>query len=80
MTAGLRETVVKTYEINVQDESKGILRRYGCGGMLGVLGRMLSLYVISSAYRKFVKEVQQGGITPKNLDEYFGYGLYVGRK
>ena len=80
VTAGLRETVVKTYEINVQDESKGILRRYGCGGMLGVLGRMLSLYVISSAYRKFVKEVQQGGITPKNLDEYFGYGLYVGRK
>ena len=22
----------------------------------------------------------QQGITPENLDEYFGYGLYVGRK
>jgi ubiquinone/menaquinone biosynthesis C-methylase UbiE len=79
-TAGLREIVVKTYEVNVQDESKGILRRYGCGGMLGVLFRMLSLYARSPAYRKFVKEARKDGITPKNLDEYFGYGLYVGRK
>ena len=31
-TAGIRETVVKNCEVNVQDESKGILRRYGCGG------------------------------------------------
>jgi arsenite methyltransferase len=79
-TAGLRETVVKTYELNVQDESKGILRRYGCGGLLGVMWRMLSLYVKSPAYRKFVKEARKEGITPKNLDEYFGYGLYAGRK
>lgn len=79
-TAGLRETVVKTYEINLQDESKGILRRYGCGGLLGVLWRMLSLYFRNAAYRKFVKEIQKDGITPKNIDEYFGYGLYVGLK
>jgi ubiquinone/menaquinone biosynthesis C-methylase UbiE len=79
-TAGVRETVVKTYQINVQDESKGILRRYGCGGLLGVFWRMLSLYFRSAAYRKFVKEIQKEGITPKNLDEYFGYGLYVGQK
>ena len=79
-TAGIRETVVKNCEVNVQDESKGILRRYGCGGLLGVFWRMLSLYVKNPAYRKFAKEVQKDGITPKNLDEYFGYGLYVGRK
>jgi hypothetical protein len=79
-TAGLREMVVKTYEVNVQDKSRGIMRRYGLGGTLGVLGRMLFLYARSPAYRKFVKEVQKDGITPKNLDEYFGYGLFVGRK
>ena len=78
--AGLRETVVRTYEINVQDEGRGILRRYGCGGMLGVLFRMLSLYARSPAYRRFVKGVREDGVTPDNLDEYFGYGLYVGRK
>ncbi|MEW6717147.1 MAG: methyltransferase domain-containing protein [Chloroflexota bacterium] len=36
-TAGL-EIVVKTYEVNVQDESRGILQRYGCGGMLALCG------------------------------------------
>ncbi|MGB3906164.1 MAG: class I SAM-dependent methyltransferase [Anaerolineae bacterium] len=78
--AGLREITVRTYEIDTQDEARGILRRYGYRGMLGVLCRILSLYVRSPAYRRFVKEVREGGFTPENLDEYFGYGLYVGRK
>ena len=78
--AGLREMVVRTYEIKVQEEARGIYRRYGCRGMLGIMFRMLSLYARSPAYRKFVKEVRKDGVTPKNLDEYFGYGLYVGRK
>ncbi len=78
--AGLREIVVRTYEINTQNEAKGIVRRYGYIGMLGVLGRTLALYAKSPAYRRFVKEQREGGITPENLDEYFGYGIYVGRK
>ena len=78
--AGLREIVVTTYEINTQNEARGILRRYGCRGMLRVLCRTLSLYAKSPDYRRFVKEVREGGITPENLDEYFGYGIYVGRK
>jgi arsenite methyltransferase len=79
-TAGLTGITVKTFKVNVQAESKGILQRYGFGGMLAVFGRMLRLYFKNPAYRKFVKEVQQGGLTPKSLDEYFGYGLYVGFK
>jgi arsenite methyltransferase len=79
--AGLREIVVQTHEISTQDESRGILQRYGCRGMLGVFGRMLSLYARNPAYRRFVKKtVREDGITPDNLQEYFGYGLYVGRK
>lgn len=78
--AELREMVVRTYEINVRSEAKGIFRRYGFGGMLGVLCRMLSLYARSPDYRRFVKKVREGGVAPENLDEYFGYGLYVGRK
>jgi hypothetical protein len=38
---------------------------------------MLSLYARNPVYRAFVKGVQQGGIAPKNLGEYFGYGMYV---
>ena len=79
-TAGLIELVVKTYEINVKDEARGIYRRYGLGGMLTVLFRMLTLYTRSAAYRKFVMEVKKEGVAPKNLNEYFGYGIYVGRK
>ena len=79
-SAGLRETVVRTYEISVQNEARGILRRYGCGGMLRILSRILVLYATSPDYRRFVKEVRGDGITPENLDEYFGYGVYVGRK
>jgi arsenite methyltransferase len=78
--AGLREIVVQTREINTQNEARGLLRRYGCSGMLGVFGRMLSLYATNPAYRRFVKTVREDGVTPDNLQEYFGYGLYVGRK
>ena len=78
--AGLREIVVRTYEIDTRKEAKGILQRYGCRGMLGVLCRTLSLYARSPAYRRFVKEVGEDGVTPENLDEYFGYGIYLGRK
>lgn len=79
-TAGLKEITVITYSINTQDESRGILKRYGTGGMLRVMGRMLLLYARSPAYRKFVKGVRQGGVIPPHLEEYFGYGLFVGQK
>ncbi len=78
--ARLTEIMIKTYAISIQDESKGILRRYGLGGMLRVLGRALRLYAKSPAYRQFVKGVGQRGVVPTGLAEYFGYGLFVGRR
>jgi arsenite methyltransferase len=78
--AGLKEIVNQTYTINVQDETKGILQRYGFTGMMRILGRTLQLYTRSPAYRDFAKGVRQGGIVPDNLTEYFGYGLFVGQK
>lgn len=78
--AGLAEITVRTYAINTQEEARGILGRYGWKGMMHVLWRMLLLYARSPAYRRFVKEVRDGGITPQNLQEYFGYGLFVGQK
>jgi SAM-dependent methyltransferase len=78
--AGLKEITVRTYAVNTKDEAKGIVRRYGWGGMLRVLGRTLLLYARSPHYRRFVKGVRTGGLMPENLQEYFGYGLFVGRK
>jgi ubiquinone/menaquinone biosynthesis C-methylase UbiE len=78
--AGLTEIVVRIQEIATQNEARGILQRYGCGGMRGVWWRMVRLYLRNPAYRRFVKGVREQGVKPKNLEEYFGYGLYVGRK
>lgn len=78
--AGLEVIAVRTYAIKTQDEARGIIQRYGRIGMLGVIVRMLRLYARSRAYREFVKGVRQGGLIPGNLVEYFGYGLFVGRK
>ena len=80
LNAGFKDLVVEIQEIDVQEEARGILARYGLGGMLRVLGRTFKLYLRNPVYRSFVKGVQQGGITPENLTEYFGYGIYVGRK
>jgi ubiquinone/menaquinone biosynthesis C-methylase UbiE len=78
--AGLTEIVDRTREISVQNETRGILQRYGCRGMLRVWRRTLLLYLRNPAYRAFVKSVWKGGVIPENLDEYFGYGVYVGKK
>jgi hypothetical protein len=78
--AGLQEIIVKVDRIDTQDEARGVLQRYGCSGMAGILWRTLRLYLRNPNYRQFVKGVQEAGVVPDNLSEYFGYGLYVGRK
>jgi arsenite methyltransferase len=78
--AGLSEIIARSYPVIARDETKGILQRYGLGGMLLVMARMFFLYIKSPAYRRFVKSVREGGVLPQNLEEYFGYGLFVGQK
>jgi arsenite methyltransferase len=78
--AGLKAITVRTHAVDTQDEARGIVRRYGWGGMLCVLGRMLLLYARSPHYRRFVKGVRAGGLIPENLQDHFGYGLFVGQK
>jgi len=77
--AGLGEITAKVYAINTRNEANGIVRRYGLGEMLGVTGRMLRLYLKNPAYRRFVKGIRQEGVVPDGIEEYFGYGLFVGR-
>jgi ubiquinone/menaquinone biosynthesis C-methylase UbiE len=78
--AGLSGIVVSVREIDIRGETRGILRRYGCRGMGRTLWRALRLYARNPAYRRFVSDVRQQGIVPEDLQEYFGYGLFVGRK
>jgi arsenite methyltransferase len=78
--AGLTEIVVNVREVRARREAKELARRYGYGGMLRSIYRALSLYARNPAYRRFVKEVRKEGITPDNLEEYLGYGVFIGRK
>ena len=78
--SGLTEIVARTYRINTRSEAKNIIRRYGLMEILSILYRTLRLYIRNPAYRSFLKEVREVGPAPENLDEYLGYGLYVGRK
>lgn len=78
--AGLTEIIVEVSGINTREEAKGLVRRYGYGGMLRSIIRMISMYTRNPAYRRFVKEVRNEGVIPDNLEEYFGLGMYVGKK
>jgi arsenite methyltransferase len=78
--AGLQDIVTRIHPVDAKNEARLLLQRYGCGGMVGSMLRALAMYIRNPAYREFVKGVREGGVVPQNLDEYFGYGLYVGRK
>jgi arsenite methyltransferase len=78
--AGLQEISATIRQVSVKEETRAILQRYGCRGMLRVWSRMLALYMRNPAYRRFLKGLREGEITPDSLEEYFGYGLYVGWK
>ena len=78
--AGLAEVSAQMRAVQVRDEFKTLTQRYGCLAMLGIYARMFGLYLRSADYRAFVKSLGKSGAVPKGLKEYFGYGMYVGRK
>lgn len=78
--AGLRDITMQIYPVDAKNEAGLLLKRYGYGGMIGVALRGLAMYLRNPAYRRFVKSVGEVGVIPENLDEYFGYGMYVGKK
>lgn len=79
-TAGLQDIIQQIRPVEPGREAKLLVQRYGSGSMLRTMLRGLGLYFRNPTYREFVKGVNQGGIVPGNITEYFGYGLYVGRK
>jgi len=78
--AGLQDITTRIYPVDAGKEARLLMQRYGYGGIIGSALRALVLYIRNPAYRAFVKSVRKGGVVPENLGEYFGYGMYVGRK
>ena len=78
--AGLQDIVVILKPVDVKEESRGILQRYGIGGILSTLTRAFRMYLKKPNYRQFVKDVNQRGLIPEDFNAYFGYGIFVGKK
>ena len=69
---GLRDVVVRANKVNALSDKWDDLKDF-----LRVWHKALYLYIRSSAFRRFIKEALS---IPKDFLEYFGYGIYVGRK
>ena len=70
--AGLRDTLATTYKAEGLGSGREALK-----DALGVAHRALYMYVRNPAFRKYIG----GSLSlPKNLMDYFGYGIYVGTK
>jgi arsenite methyltransferase len=78
--AGLVDIFQRTNTISIREESRGLLERYGWGEFLRSLWRALGLYLTNQNYREFLQSIRQEGITPPDLENYFGFGIYVGKK
>jgi arsenite methyltransferase len=73
--AGLRDIVVKAYELNARREATQ-LRRYRFEDMFRMFYRTLFLYVKNPAFREYMAERRH---VPEDLFAYLGYALFVGR-
>jgi ubiquinone/menaquinone biosynthesis C-methylase UbiE len=74
---GLRDLVVRTYAAEIRSELRNTIRRIGFRELLRVWSRALRLYRKDPAYRDFVREAMS---EPKEMLEYMGRGMFVGRK
>lgn len=70
--AGLKDITAKTYQFGYQDELASDTRR-------GFSERILKIFIPvfkNTTYQQWVNNAQ----SPKSVAEYYGYGLYSGRK
>jgi len=75
--AGLSDIVARTYPIDARNEAINTMKRYGLRNLPRVWARSLAMYIRNPASLVTIK---RAGSAPKNLFEYFGYGIYVGQK
>ena len=75
-SSGLREVSANIHRFDTARESSQV-KRYRVRDMWLMMTRSLSLMISSPEFRRYMK--QRRGL-PKNLFDYLGYGLFIGRK
>lgn len=76
--AGLEVMAVYLYPLEIRKDSAQMRKRYGVLSLARTWSRALGMYVVHPEARDVMK--LRMGSAPPNLRDYFGYGLYVGRK
>jgi len=76
-SSGLQERVVKIHQIDARAEIKSRLEWVGWRWILRAWGRALRLYITNPAVRQSIK--MQFNV-PLEVFQYYGYGLFVGKK
>ena len=74
--AGLEELESKTSPVKAERDASQV-QRYHPSDLWRMVTRTVRLYVSSGAFRQYMKE---RGRLPRDVFQYLGYGLYVGRK
>jgi hypothetical protein len=81
--AGLKDTTMRTYKLSPRsqwiEEMRGLSLRDSLD-RVRAFGSFLSLYLKSSSFRKYAKEITPSRKTLGTFFSHVGYGLYVGRK
>lgn len=78
--SGLRDIEVRTYKIDKLSQFINELQAFGFRDYLRGWCKFISLCIKSSVFRKYLKEAWPKSKNIKNMFDYIGYGIYIGRK
>ena len=78
--SGLTDMVARTYKTSALSQWTNEIRGLDFEDFSRAWCRFLSLYIKSSAVRKYVKEMWPPPKSVFKIFQYFGYGIYVGKK
>jgi len=79
--AGLRDVISSVHQVSIKDEARGRLKRFTMRDMLGAVWRLFRMYVRNPESRDYIRYVGGGAkYAAGGFIEYYGYGIYAGRK
>jgi len=78
--SGLTDIVVRIYKVNALSQWMNEMRQIDSLDYFRAWSKFVSVYIKSSVVRKYVRELWPPPKSIFKIFEYFGYGIYVGRK
>jgi hypothetical protein len=79
--AGLKDLDMEIHKFSMLSQIISEIKLVGLADHLKSVYRLFDLYIKRPVYRKAINQMTKDGLRfPWKLLEYFGYGIYVGRK